>query len=402
MRLLREGYLFLPALRWEKGSDVVALRLLGKPALAVYGVEGARMFYERPDIRRKEAVPGRVQKTLMGEGGVQGLDGNAHRHRKAMFMDLMTSERLATLSGLVREELHRQAEEWLRRRTVHLLEASERVIMAAAAAWTGVPLARPALRRRTRDMAAMVDSFATVGPRHWLGRWARNRAERWMTGVVERTRTGDLIPPPGAALAEISLHRDLDGELLPARVAAVEVLNVIRPMVAVGRFVAFTALALHQYDRAPADDEGVRHYVQEVRRFYPFTPFVAGRVADEFEWRGVRFPVGAMVLVDAYGLNHDPRVWKDPHRFDPERFRSRDISPYEYLPQGGGDFRLHHRCAGEDVTMVLLTEFTRFLTRDVTADLPPQDLTIDLGRIPTRPASGVVLANLRRREGVTP
>lgn len=31
------------------------------------------------------------------------------------------------------------------------------------------------------------------------------------------------------------------------------------------------------------------------------------------------------------------------------------------------------------------------------SDLPPQDLTIDLGRISTRPARGFVVSNLRRR-----
>jgi fatty-acid peroxygenase len=32
--------------------------------------------------------------------------------------------------------------------------------------------------------------------------------------------------------------------------------------------------------------------VQEVRRFYPFFPFVSGRVLTEFAWRGHRFARG--------------------------------------------------------------------------------------------------------------
>lgn len=38
-------------------------------------------------------------KTLFGEGGVQSLDGEAHQHRKAMFMALMTRARVAELAS---------------------------------------------------------------------------------------------------------------------------------------------------------------------------------------------------------------------------------------------------------------------------------------------------------------
>lgn len=39
-------------------------------------------------------MPKLVLKTLFGQGGVQTLDGAAHHHRKNIFMDLMTPERM--------------------------------------------------------------------------------------------------------------------------------------------------------------------------------------------------------------------------------------------------------------------------------------------------------------------
>jgi fatty-acid peroxygenase len=60
-------------------------------------------------------------------------------------------------------------------------------------------------------------------------------------------RSGELAPPEGSALQVISAHRALDGELLPPGVAAVELLNVLRPTVAVALYVTFAAHALHQY-----------------------------------------------------------------------------------------------------------------------------------------------------------
>ncbi|GGM07013.1 hypothetical protein GCM10011594_28810 [Nakamurella endophytica] len=58
------------------------------------------------------------------------------------------------------------------------------------------------------------------------------------------------------------------------------------------------------------------------------------------------------------------------------------------VPQGGGDPDHGHRCPGEGVPMSRLTVTT---LAGWPHRLAPQGLTADLGRMPTRPASGVVL-----------
>ena len=68
-------------------------------------------------------------------------------------------------------------------------------------------------------------------------------------------------------------------------------------------------------------------FVQEVRRFFPFFPAVAGRVRETFEWRGYRFDRGTHVMLDLHGTNHDSRVWREPDAFRPERFLQWDGSP---------------------------------------------------------------------------
>lgn len=54
------------------------------------------------------------------------------------------------------------------------------------------------------------------------------------------------MPPPGAALQVNSLHLGLDGQLRPARIAAVELMKVLRPAVAIRVCIVFSAHALHQ------------------------------------------------------------------------------------------------------------------------------------------------------------
>lgn len=79
------------------------------------------------------------------------------------------------------------------------------------------------------------------------GRWARKQANGWIEDVVGQIRSGQIRPPEGSAASIIAKHRDLKDDLLSPHVAAVEILNVIRPIVAVGVYVTFVAHALNQF-----------------------------------------------------------------------------------------------------------------------------------------------------------
>ncbi|OMQ14597.1 cytochrome, partial [Modestobacter sp. VKM Ac-2676] len=219
----------------------------------------------------------------------------------------------------------------------------------------------------------------------------------------EEVREGARAVPAGSVVDVVARHRDSDGELLEPRVAAVEILNVIRPTVAVCWFVAFAAHALHTWpqhrERLRSGDRAFAvAFAHEVRRFYPFAPFIGGRSPRDVEFDGTQVPAGSMVLLDLWGQNHDPEVFPEPFAFRPERFLDgdevRDIDQWELVPQGAGDPRTGHRCPGEDITVALLSALVlRLAGLDYT--LPEQDLSISLGRIPARPASGVVLTDVR-------
>jgi len=47
-------------------------------------------------------------------------------------------------------------------------------------------------------------------------------------------------------------------------------------------------------------------------------------------------PKGANVVISPYVTHHDPALYRDPERFDPERWTSLDPTPFEYLPFGAG------------------------------------------------------------------
>ena len=403
--LLREGYPFILNRVRRRGVPVFRTRLLLRPAICLSGAEAAELFYSHAAFSRVGAAPGRIQKTLFGQGGVQGLDGEEHRCRKHMFMALMGSERLDDLEARFTAEWRRAQEDWAARGRVVLFPAAERILCRAVCGWAGVPLPEEEVEQRTEQLSAMIEGSGAVGPRHWRGRRARSRAERWARELVERARAGELDPPERSALAVVALHTDPEEQRLDPDVAAVELLNVLRPTVAVARYIAFLAHALHRYpehaaELEDADDAARERFVHEVRRLYPFFPFAAAVLREPVTWNGYHLPEGPRVLLDLYGTNRDGSVWEDPDRFDPGRFRDRQISPFTLIPQGGGDHSTDHRCPGEWITIRLMKQSLRLLTAEMGYRLAPdQDLAIDLTRIPAIPESRVVLEDVHYRGG---
>ena len=247
----------------------------------------------------------------------------------------------------------------------------------------------------------MIDGSGAVGPRHWSGRLGRKRAEAWIRDLIEKVRSHQLNPPTESALSAIAHHRDLQGNLLNKQIAAVELLNVLRPTVAVARYVAFSALALHEHPDyqqklKTGENNDIKLFVQEVRRFYPFFPLAAALTRHSFDWQGYSFPKDTRVLLDLYGTNRDPQSWENPDLFQPERFRHWDESPFNFIPQGGGDYITNHRCAGEWITIALMIATLKFLTQSITYDVPQQNLKMSLSRLPAIPESRFVISNVRR------
>ncbi|WP_326701162.1 cytochrome P450 [Streptomyces sp. NBC_01754] len=406
LSLLLKGYAWLPARRRRSGGAPVRTRLLGRRAIALHGPAAARFFYDGDRVHRHAALPQPVIDTLFGQGAVHTLDGAEHRVRKAMFMRLLTDPvRVRALAEEVSAAWERAAAGWAGRPRVVLFDEAAVLLTRAVHAWAGVPLSEAESERTARDLVAMVDGFATPGPRHFRARRARRRQEVRVARLIGRERAAaGAGPDDGAAKGEspfrvVALHREADGTPLDPRTAAVEVLNVLRPTVAVSWFVAFAAHALHRHPehRAPlaADEPGYSHrFAQEVRRFYPFAPFVGGLAAERLEWLGRPIAPGTLVLLDLYGQNHDPDFWPRPYTFDPARFAEGPTRRDELVPQGGGDPWTGHRCPGEDITLTVLATVSVLLAR-LSYRTVEQDLRIPLHRIPTAPRSGFVLADVR-------
>ena len=247
LALLRNPYGFIPDTCRDLEGDLFETRILFQKTICMTGAAAAEVFYSEDGLVRAGSMPKRIQRTLLGEKGIQGLDGEAHRHRKRMFMSLMASERIEALENTTRDLLDRYARDWQAAEKVVLYDEVREILTRAACAWSGVPLPEAEVETRTAQMTALFQDAGAVGWKHWGARLARHRAERWIAGIIERVRDGSLQTGQESAAHVVATWRDLNGELLTSKVAAVELLNVVRPIVAVSAFIAQAAHALHRH-----------------------------------------------------------------------------------------------------------------------------------------------------------
>ncbi|GGE49124.1 cytochrome P450 [Agaricicola taiwanensis] len=402
LALLREGYTFLPRRFRQYRSRVFESRIMLERSLCLQGAEAVRFFYQPDAFTRKAAIPPTTLKLLQGRGSVQTLDGAAHRHRKAMFMSLMTPASRARLIEVFSEEWLRRLNRWQAEESVQLLTEAEDILCRAACRWAGVVLPEEEAQSFGRDLAALIEGAGSIGPRNWRGLMSRWRADRRLRAVItDIRRSGREADTPAKVIA---LHRDLSGKLLDVATAANELNNILRPIVAIARFIAFGALALHDHPAwrerlAKGDDAELEAFTHEVRRYYPFFPAIAGRANTPTAFTGCPIPMGRRVIVDIYGSHRDIGAWQQPERFLPERFLNADI-PDAFLPQGGGDHFTGHRCAGEWITIDVVKAAIRHLTTSMRYEVPPQDLTVSLRRMPAKPESGFIMSRVRSVEAM--
>jgi len=402
LTLLKEGYLFIGNRVDRYHSELFEARLLGKKVICMSGAEAAKVFYDPERFQRDGAAPKRVQKSLFGEKAIQTMDGEAHIHRKVLFMSLMTSTHQERLANLVMEQLQSSISKWAEADKIVLFHEVQKILCRVACDWAGVPLKESEVVQRAEDFSAMVDAFGAIGPRHWKGRRARNRAEEWIREVIEDVRSGKLETEKDSALYAIAFHSNLDGSKLNTQLAAVELINVLRPIVAIATFITFTALALKDHQEFKeklqlGESNDLEMFVQEVRRYYPFGPFLGARARNNFVWKSYEFNKGQLVLLDMYGTNHDSRVWDNPNEFRPERFKDWDEDLFKFIPQGGGDPAKTHRCPGEGITIEVMKKSLDFLVNQIEFEVPNQDLSFNLDRMPTLPKSGFVMSSIRQK-----
>jgi cytochrome P450 len=123
------------------------------------------------------------------------------------------------------------------------------------------------------------------------------------------------------------------------------------------------------------DMEYLNCVIKEVMRISPAVVQIPRIVQEDFTIPNdnVVVPKGSMVSVSIYGAHHDPNVYPNPQKFEPERFLNGKYDNDIYLPFGGGS----RMCIGMGFSLmeqrVYLSMLLQKFTLEIKKDNPDYD-----------------------------
>lgn len=141
--------------------------------------------------------------------------------------------------------------------------------------------------------------------------------------------------------------------------------------------------------------------VRESMRLYPAAGFLFGReTIEDVELDGYTLRKGSWVFISPFVVHRDPRNFKNPEVFDPERFspgRIDEIPPYAYLPFGGGP----RICIGNSFAIMEIVLLAATVLQKFRVVLDQKEVEPEL-EVVTRPKGGLRMRLVGREPSETP
>ncbi|KAG9529540.1 putative cytochrome P450, partial [Aureobasidium melanogenum] len=112
--------------------------------------------------------------------------------------------------------------------------------------------------------------------------------------------------------------------------------------------------------------------VKETLRFWSVIPICLPRVSiKDIEWQGAVIPAGTTFYMNAYAANYDESHFRDPYKFEPERYLDKEMTGIEHFGYGAGS----RMCVGSHLgNRELYTAFLRLITAfEFVAPKDPKD-----------------------------
>lgn len=320
---------------------------------------------------------GEAASTLIG-GSLLTFDGEPHRRLRGAMAPPFTPKQVhrSDVMRIVGEVARKHVDAWLRAGSIEVLRSTQALALEVIVRLIGIRSDDLEVWRRQYQrylLGSIPTRFPT--PLHWWARRARDWIDRGLREVVvDLRRRGERDTLVGS----IAHACDEAGELLTLD----QVVPNLRVLVLAGHETTASSMAwamLHQA-RSPASQARARDEVAQVAdlealtndgerftwaerqfrealRLYPPVASMVRKLAGPLTIAGVEVPTGTLVAIPITTLLRDPERWREPDRFEPERFDTRPrATTIDTLMFGGGPhFCLGYHIAMAEGTLVMLT-----------------------------------------------
>ena len=222
-----------------------------------------------------------------------------------------------------------------------------------------VALRRPSRERPTGAFGRALDSLdAVIYEELARRRSAADLARRSdILSLLMQARDEDGEPMTDAELRDELVTLLLAGHETTATSVAWAIERLVRHPQKLARLVA-------EIDAQPEDGEQyMTAVVNETLRLRPVVPIVVRMLRDELQVGPYRLPAGTRVAPSIYLTNRNPRVYREPDEFRPERFLDSAPETFSWIPFGGGI----RRCIGAAFAQLEM----KLILRTVLSELEP-------------------------------
>ncbi|MFH8349979.1 cytochrome P450 [Streptomyces sp. NPDC018045] len=395
-RLLRDPLGFLAECR--RTGDLVRIHVGPKRAVLVCRTDLARaVLVEQAQHFEKGGIIFEHLRPISGNG-LFTVDRANHLHDRRLIQPVFTRPAIARYVPVMSEEAHRLSAAFRHRATVDV-KAETRMATIRILIRSIFPTARPEQVKRFLTLLDIV--FAGVYARIAVPIAAAHRLplphnRRFQQALALAWATaGDIV---AEARAGSGRSADATG-FLPAFMRArpggsgpgftdAQLRDQVMSLLLAGAENAATvvALACHHLAHAPrherllhaevdevltgeaigAEDVGrlprTTRIVTEILRMYPPVWALDRRAQQAVSLGAYRLPAGTDVVISPYLFHHDPALFPDPERFDPDRWDREDMPETArdaFLPFGAGS----RKCLGDNFGMAEATVLLATLAR---------------------------------------
>lgn len=301
--------------------------------------------------------------------GLPTMDFDEHRHHRRIMQAVFKPQAMVAYAGLIDAVVSDGLASWRSQPVVKAYPAIKAIMLdIGARAFLGLNLKEDAdFINRTfvtvNNGLAPIVPFPLPGLAVWRALRARERLFDYFRPLIPARRKGD----GSDILTRLCQAQDEDGSEFSDHAILyhlITVLSAAHDTSTTSLTVALYYLARHpewqerlrgtsrqlgkinlSYDDLAHLDEH-EWVFREALRIYPPAPQLFRRTLRDCEFKGRRIPANTQVMVDIGYVHRAEEYWKDPLKFDPERFSpERDEHrehKYKWAPFGGGA----HLCIG--------------------------------------------------------
>ncbi|HEU4430846.1 MAG TPA: cytochrome P450 [Myxococcota bacterium] len=307
--------------RLRSHGPVVPVRFHGERTWLILGYDELTAAFADDETFPSREIYERIAMPVMGKT-IQCMAGDEHRRNRALVSHafrpaLMRRAVEALLEPLAHELIDRFA---ARGEADLVADFARRFPFLAITRLLGIPVA---------DEDKLIDWAQRLIEFPWDPEGARAGAREFTDYL--RVLVAERRARPGEDLISELAHAELDGE----RLGDEEIFSFLRLLFPAGSDTTYKnlgsllALVLERpaiAALAREDAEAIPAIVDEGLRCEPPVALLPRACGKDVHWAGVHLAAGAPLLYGIAAANRDPRIFPDPHRFDPARKGSRHLT----------------------------------------------------------------------------